>query len=423
MIGLGINFTAWPEMLAWPHFILNGWLPYKDIAIAHNPLLIIVLTFFYKLFGVGITQLQIFTWALILVNYFLLFWITKKLYNKKTAIIALAFYIPIQLLFEGNGLWFDLALVPFTLLLFYFISKKKYILSGIIFALGFLTKQTFIYFIIPIVLLNIKNKKNLFSIIKKFMIGLFFVLLIFFLALLSFGILEDFFFWAIKFGIIYLPTASGQVVLPILRQLAVYLFPFTISIFSPALIPWIVSGLIGAYPRWGLFHFQPALPFLAISFSLALTNFKDFSFKTIKLKKLLIFVYILIVGIIFVRFLSRNLNGEVRFYEQDVKDVVTELSILNPNDSDIFILSYWDNIYALTDTMPVTKPWIPYLSWYLRVSNFEDSLFSDIKTEMPEQIVVGIKPDYNWEEMKVFLERFYNCVEMSEKVSICSKNK
>jgi len=415
-------FTAWPEMLAWPYFILNGWLPYKDIAIAHNPLLIIVLTLFYKLFGTGITQLQIFTWALIIVNYYLLFWVTKKIYNKNAAILALAFYIPIQLLFEGNGLWFDLALVPFALLLFYLINKKKYLLTGIMFALGFLTKQTFIYFLIPLILLNIKNKKNLVPIIKKFMIGLVAVLTVFVLSLLSFGILADFYFWAIKFGVFYLPTASGQVVLPTLRQLGLAFLPFTISIFSPTLIPWIVSGLMGVYPRWGLFHFQPALPFLSISFALALANLKSFSFKTDKFKKLLILFYILIVVVIFIRFLSRNLGGEVRFYEQDVKDVATELNILNPNHNDIFVLNYWDNIYALTDSMPVTKPWIPYLSWYLSVPDVKEEIFSDIKTKMPEQIVVGTKPDYNWEEMKVFLERFYNCVEMSERVSICSKN-
>jgi len=179
---------------------------------------------------------------------------------------------------------------------------------------------------------------------------------------------------------------------------------------------------MGVYPRWGLFHFQPALPFLSISFALALANLKSFSFKTDKFKKLLILFYILIVVVIFIRFLSRNLGGEVRFYEQDVKDVATELNILNPNHNDIFVLNYWDNIYALTDSMPVTKPWIPYLSWYLSVPDVKEEIFSDIKTKMPEQIVVGTKPDYNWEEMKVFLERFYNCVEMSERVSICSKN-
>lgn len=417
------TFTAWPEMLAWPHFILNGWLPYKDIAIAHDPLLIIVLTLFYKLFGVGIAQLQIFTWLLILINYYLLFRITKKLYSQKTAICALLFYIPIQLLYEGNGLWFDLALIPFALLLFYSIKQKKYLISGIIFALGFLTKQTFIYFLIPITLLNIKIKQNLLLNTKKFILGLSSIIFVFILLLLIFGILDDFYFWAIKFGIFYLPHARGQVVLPNLRQLAVALFPFSISILSPAFIPWIISGAIGVYPRWGLFHFQPALPFLAIAFGVFVSKFNNFSLKVDKRKKILLIIYLLITGIIFSKFVIRNWGKDVRFYEQDVKDVVTELNILNPNHNEIFVLNYWDNIYALSNTMPVTRPWIPYLSWYLSVPNVKDEIVSDIKTEMPEQIVVGTKPDYNWEEMKIFLERFYNCVEMSDKVSICSKNK
>ncbi len=45
-----INYTAWPEMLAWPYLILQGWLPYRDIAIAHNPLMLLDLVIFFKLF-------------------------------------------------------------------------------------------------------------------------------------------------------------------------------------------------------------------------------------------------------------------------------------------------------------------------------------------------------------------------------------
>jgi len=416
------TFTAWPEMLAWPHFILNGWLPYKDIAIAHNPLLIVVLTLFYKLFGVGITQLQIFTWLLILINFYLLFWITKKLYSNKIAICALLFYIPIELLFEGNGLWFDLALVPFALLLFYFLEKKKYLITGIIFALGFLTKQTFIYFLIPLILLNIKIKQNLLLNTKKFILGLSSVLLVFVLLLLSFGILDNFYFWAIKFGIFYLPHATGQIVLPTIRQLVVALFPFSISIFSPTLLPWIISGAIGVYPRWGLFHFQPALPFLAITFGIFISKFNNFSLKVDKRKKILLIIYLLITGIIFSRFVIRNWNKEVRFHESDVKKIVSEVNILNPNHNNIFVLNYWDNIYALTKTMPATRPWIPYLSWYLSLPGVRNGIINDLVTKMPEQIVVGTNPDYNWQEMKVFLERFYNCNVITEKVSICNKN-
>ena len=59
------KFTAWPEMLLWPYLSIHNLLPYRDIAVAHTPLLIAALSITYKIFGVGILQLKIFTWILI----------------------------------------------------------------------------------------------------------------------------------------------------------------------------------------------------------------------------------------------------------------------------------------------------------------------------------------------------------------------
>ena len=72
------NFTAWPEMLAWPYLILQGWLPYKDIAIAHTPLLLIILAGYFKVFTLGIFQLKVFTWILISINTLLLYFVKGK---------------------------------------------------------------------------------------------------------------------------------------------------------------------------------------------------------------------------------------------------------------------------------------------------------------------------------------------------------
>src|SRR4030042_4599197 len=103
-----LKFTAWPEMSLWPYLITKGWLPYRDIAIAHTPLMLIDLGIFYKIFGSGIVQLKIFTWLLILVFDGLIFFIVRELWNKKTAFIALAAFAVWNLFYDGNGLWFDL---------------------------------------------------------------------------------------------------------------------------------------------------------------------------------------------------------------------------------------------------------------------------------------------------------------------------
>ena len=92
--------------------------------------------------------------------------------------------------------------------------------------------------------------------------------------ILSFlGILGDFYRWAIDFGIFYLPKASGQIKLPTIKQFLVSFFPFII--FTPFLVErkkkdfdlavWTFFAVLGTLPRFELFHFQPALPFLAIA--------------------------------------------------------------------------------------------------------------------------------------------------------------
>src|SRR3990172_12660032 len=124
---LNLKFTAWPEMLAWPYLITKGWLPYKDIAIAHTPLLLANLTAFNWVFGIGVNQLKIFTWIIIMFLDITLFTVASRLFNKKIALFTIAFYIPLQLFYEGNGLWFDLYLTGLGLVVFYYLGTKKYL--------------------------------------------------------------------------------------------------------------------------------------------------------------------------------------------------------------------------------------------------------------------------------------------------------
>ncbi|PJE69384.1 hypothetical protein COU96_00030, partial [Candidatus Shapirobacteria bacterium CG10_big_fil_rev_8_21_14_0_10_38_14] len=98
-------------MILWPYFILKGLLPYRDIAMAHNPLLIFDLAIFYKIFGISLFNLKIYTWVLILLTDLLIYWVAKKITKReKVALLSLAFYVLWQPFFEGNGVWFDLVL-------------------------------------------------------------------------------------------------------------------------------------------------------------------------------------------------------------------------------------------------------------------------------------------------------------------------
>lgn len=397
-----INFTAWPEMLAWPYLILKGWLPYKDIAIAHNPLMILVLTGFYNIFGIGIIQLKIFTWCLIAINVYLTFYISQRLWNKKIGVISSIIYLLLCLIYQGNGLWFDLALTPFALLLYLFIREKKYLYAGIIFALGFLTKQTFIYFLIPVLVSKI-NYKN-------FLLGTMPVFIIFALYLFANNLISSYYSWAIKFGIFYLPHAEGQVLLPNFKQLIFALIPLGVIVFSPELLLWTIVGAMGVYPRWELFHFQPALPFVAIAISLLIYSNKQ---KIIKILVILFATSYVLLG------LNRQLGNTTRFYESDVQKVSS--IILKSNYKNIYIINYWDNIYAFTNTLP-NKPLIPYIPWYLDYNNNKESMLNSLKTKMPEAIVIGSR-DTIFPDLYLFVDQYYSCKIIEKTVELCKKNK
>jgi hypothetical protein len=382
---LNLKFTAWPEMLLWPYMLIQGLLPYKDIAIVHTPHLIIDLAFLYKVFGVGILQLKIFTWLLIAFSDLIIFWVAKKLWNKKTALIAISIFAFWQMFFDGNGLWFDLMLVPLSVITFYLLQKKRYFWTGVLWAVMFLTKQTAIWFLLPIGFSLIKN-------FKKFAIGVLTIIIPFILVIWIFGAWPYFYQWAIYFGIFVLPKASGQIQLPDLKNLVVAAFPFVI--FVPLilktktkninLLVWSTAGVLGAYPRFEYFHFQPGIPFLAIASSIVLISLinKD------RLTKIFIVSYIVGSLYLFTIFFMRNWGEGTRFFEADVSDVVNYVKGNSKPGDKIFVMNWWDNIYPLTGTLPATDPWVPQLSWYQELSGIQEKEIIDLGVSKPKLILV-----------------------------------
>lgn len=408
-----LKFTAWPEMILWPYLITKGWLPYSDIAIAHTPLAIFDLAIFYKIFGTGVLQLKIFTWSLVLLSDILIFFVVKKLWkdgtlrDKKAAFLSLIFYILWMLFYDGNGFWFDLYMGILAFCSFYFARSRKWLLTGVFWGLSFISKQTAIWFLIPIILEmvinlqhhyvrnNVINYRLLASKFMRFVAGVFIVAIIFITVLGFFGILSDFWNWAFRFGIFILPKAQGQIQLPDVRTLFVALAPFAIFIslffrFESSAIKhqslinlclWAVAGFMGAYPRFEYFHFQPAVFYLAIVGALVLSEKKNILIK--------IFIPLYVLGSIYLIFtyFIKNLNEGTRFYEKEVTEVVDYVKYNTQKGDRIFVLNYWDNIYALTDTLPSTNPWVPQLSWYMEQSNIQEEMVKDLISDPPKLIV------------------------------------
>lgn len=386
------KFTAWPEMILWPYLINSGWLPYENIAIAHTPVLLLIVSLYNQLFGIGILQLKIFTWVSIFIIEFLLFLVTRSLWNTKIALFTLLLFPFLQIFYEGNGLWFDLFMGIFGLLTFYFSQKKYYLLAGALWFIAFLTKQTAFWFLIPILLsILVQSKKVRINAAISFFVGALTSLIISIGILHYAGILDSFLIWAVKFGITELPTSSGQIKMPGTRSLLISGFPFLAILLlgisrikkNMILLMWVIAGTLGIFPRFELFHFQPALPFLSIALAIMFSS----PLVKQKLVRYLLVVYFAGSSYLFAGFFVRTLNEGTRFYESDVENISKYISDKTQIGDTILVMNYWDNIYAHSGTLPATDPWIPQLPWYLEIPGVQDNMVQDIQNKQPKFVL------------------------------------
>jgi hypothetical protein len=392
-----LRFTLWPEMVAWPYLITKGWLPYRDIAIAHNPLLLGDLHLFFKAFGVGVFQIKVFTWILFIISQFLVFIFAKEFWNKKAAIFSVIFYFLLFVFYEGNGLWFDLYMGIFAFVSFYFIRKGNWLWAGVFFGLAFLSKQTAAWFLIPI-LIDVIVRLPLKEAPFKLLFGVSFIFALFLIFLWHLGILDDWWRWALNFGIFVLPKSQGQIQLPSLKLIFLGYFPFLIFLiyflaskgkkinhksYFLFLFVWGLVGSFGSYPRFELFHFQPSIYYLAIAFGVVFSEFFKF-----KLRFQYLFFFFFFGNFFFFKeVFVRDLAKETRFYEDNVKEVSNFVkSKTNPGDY-ILVLNWWDSLYAFTQTIPATKPLVPQLAWYQEIRGVQEKEVEDLSQNRPKLII------------------------------------
>lgn len=431
------RFTAWPEMLAWPYLLAEGWLPYKDIAMAHTPLLTVALSLFYKLFGVGISQLQLFTWFIILSTSILTWFISKKLFGEKIALFTIVILPLYQFFYEGNGLWFDIVLAPLSMVIFFLLHKKKYISAGAMWGIALFVKQTAIWLLIPVVIhLFASGSKKIMEMEKRYVPFFYGTVLVMFAGVLLMylsGVLPYFSHWAIEFGIFTLPTLTGQVDAPMWTELSKALVPFVplvlLVLFSKQkphkeILLWSIFASIGAYPRWGLFHFQPAVPFLAIGTAMSIDYV--LSNKRNQFLKLILLVPLITFAVLFIKLASRNINQPIRFYETSLQQVVDEVKLLSGDSDEIYVINYWDSVYALADRKPAVRPLVPYIPWYLNYQNFDKYVALEVRSSLPQVIVRGDYGDglsaYKIDSLEDTIDRYYRLYSYNDGVSIYIKN-
>lgn len=401
-----IQFTAWPEMLSYPYLLNNDFALYKDQGLPYQPLLILILSKIYAVFGYDINVLKIFTWGIILVNDLLIFLISQKFLGKKLiSLVPLIFYVVVQGIASGNMLWFDLATVPLILgtvyLLVAFNNTKKYFIAGILLGLAALTKQQMI--IIPASLIIYWLWKRNFSGILKLIMGFLIPWLLVLLWVLSTGLFNDYIFWTFTVPFFWYPQFPGYVNWPTNFQIlqtailfsGIFLIIKNFKKWSET--TWILflifaSLFLTAFPRFDFFRMQPAIAVFPILF----ISLKQKMHSMIFVLSVLLFVVISWRGIVF--------SQEVRFYDKSDLELTKKLQNFLKKDTVTYFLGIHSGQYILTRTYP-SKPWVDNYVWYMEIPGIQDKVIGGLGNSKVEYIFWKKPQNGRWFELGTYQPR------------------
>ena len=377
------RFTVWPEMVLYPYLLNNGFLLYKDIINPYFPTLPLVLSGVFQLLGDSVLSLKIFTWFVILLSDIVLYYSAFRLTGSKfKSVLTVLFFALLQMSLGGNGLWFELFLVPFvapavTLVLKDNNSPNRLMLAGLLLALAISIKQNAIYFYVPVIFYLFSKEK--FSKLVYLLAPGILVMGFFLIYLFSQNIFNDFYLWAVVLPLSY-TSQPGFVSLPAIRQYIFILFPLVTLFFGVFLhkkylnkekIYWLLtflSATIFAFPRYEDFHLQ-----LVVAISSLFVSF---------LPRNVLVVFTLVTLILFGRGVTKNWHTEDRFMDRETIGLSSKIKDFN----NVYSLNGPDLAYFLSGKLP-SKPWAINFPWYFEQEGFEERFVKGLSDR--EFIIAG----------------------------------
>lgn len=410
LILLCTQFIAWPEMFSYAYLLNKGYLLYKDIINPYPPLLSWVLQFYYKIAGINLLSLKIITYLFILITDIFIYRITVKIANKQVGLIALLLYVLLQISFEGNGLWLDLALTPVLLLAFFVFYKiinnkteklTDIFILGVLLSAAFFIKQTVGFYIIfsgIYFIYRFRKDKGFFKYISMYLISLLLPFSIVSLIVMKNGVFNEYLYWVYRYPFQHLQS-SGFQLLPTAKQSFILIlliaFPFLFiwqnrkQLLVVIIGIWFILSLSFCIPRFSYFHLQPCLPFIAILLGYLFKKIQDFN------KKRLIFGYVIIIFGVFGYFVQKNLLKEPRFYDHKTIEISHDINMVVNNKETIYFYNLSSEYFVIGNLLPV-KPWADTFPWYLESSNMQDKIVLSLEENKTPFI---IKKEFSKEGM------------------------
>lgn len=370
-----LRFEVWPEMLLMPYLMNHGFELYRDMIAPWTPGLMWILQGWFWLTELSVPSLKILTWLIIIFTDTLIYFIAVKRWGKIAGMFALLSFLLLQPIFDGNGLWFDLAVVPLLLLAFYFNNP-------LFLAPAFLIKQSVVW-LFPLFWRQWKR-------LALGIIGSIGLSMVWFWLKGDFG---EYLFWAYDFTFRLFPRMPGHLDLGAWKHWVLALAPFFLIGGMTRLRQnatsrqgedpfwWAVLLIPFALPRFGLFHFQPAVAFIALALGESVVGLR---------RGKPAMVFLALAGVIYLAFVWQRMitfqwHKSDRFLEPVAYQTAAKMVFETDKNQQVLLVNGPELAYVLSDRLP-PKPWLTQFPWFLELPGFQETLIDRFKQQDLGQI-------------------------------------
>lgn len=372
-----LRFEVWPEMMLMPYLMKNGFELYRDMIAPWTPGLMWILQGWFWLTGLNVWNLKILTWLIIIITDSLIYFAASKRWGKMAGIVTLTSFVLLQPLFDGNGLWFDLGVVPLLLLAFHFNNP-------LFLAPAFLIKQSVVW------LFPLFWKQW-----KRLVLGVFGAIGLSLIWFWFKGALSDYWFWAYDFTFRLFPRMPGHLDFATWRHWILALAPFFLvemgallkgkkewaKFFSPNCpLQWAFWSVLFIFPRFGLFHLQPAVAFIALALGESVVGLR---------RGKPAMTFLALAGVIYLAFVwNRTIvfqwRKPDRFLEPAVYQAAAKMVFETDKNQPVLLVNGPELAYVLSDRVP-PKPWLTQFPWFLELPGFQEMLIDKFEQQNLKQ--------------------------------------
>lgn len=183
--------------------------------------------------------------------------------------------------------------------------------------------------------------------------------------------------------------------------------------FSPSCpLQWAFWSALFVFPRFGLFHFQPAVAFLALEIGSLYNHYKGYSsYKNYILSGLMV-IYL---GFSWYRLIQTQWQKPDRFLEPEVYQTAAKITLEADRNNPVLLINGHELSYVLSDSLP-PKPWLTQFPWFLELPGFQAKLVDKFRSQNLGQVLL-----FQYQNKGKFVPGSYRPVKLLEYIDSMSQ--